>query len=331
MSLSLLAAFLIGCAFGGLAQRTHFCTMGAISDVVLFGSRRRLRGVLLAIAVAAPLVQALRLLGLPATPLAPAGWIGAGIGGLMFGFGMVLAGGCWSRNLVRLGSGSLKALVVVLVGGLSAAMLWNGTLAPVAAGIAAVLPWAVATPVGPLAGFVAALLLGAALAAYCFADPAFRALGREQMVGLGLGLLVALAWLVSASAPGIAGLTLAIPAADTVAELVGGGTGLMTAGPALVAGTVLGSFCAAVTTRELRIETFAARDDMIRHLIGGALLGSGGALAAGCTIGHGISGIAALLPASLLAASAMTAGAVWALRFLETGRLLPVAAPPRST
>ena len=72
-------------------------------------------------------------------------------------------------------------------------------------------------------------------------------------------------------------------------------------------------------------QDFAARrrGDLLRHLAGGALMGVGGVLAMGCTIGQGLSGLSTLSATALLATLAILAGAAWALRFLETGRLLP--------
>lgn len=128
------AAFGLGAGFGAIARRTHFCTMGAISDVVASGNWLRMRMWVLAVAVA--------MIGFNA--MVAAGWVRAGdsiyagpqlrwlshlVGGLLFGFGMVLASGCGARSLVRAGGGNLKALVVLLVLGASAAMTLRGLFA----------------------------------------------------------------------------------------------------------------------------------------------------------------------------------------------------------
>jgi uncharacterized membrane protein YedE/YeeE len=118
-------ALALGAVFGALVQRSHFCTMGCISDAVLFGSWRRAKVWALAIAVALLGTSAVELSGLvdlSASPFrrAPLSWLALLTGGMMFGFGMVLAGGCASRNLARLGAGSLKALATLLVMAVSA-------------------------------------------------------------------------------------------------------------------------------------------------------------------------------------------------------------------
>ena len=115
------AAFALAVLFGAIAQRTHFCAMGAVADIVNSRDWSRMRMWLLAIGVA--------ILGFNA--MVAAGWVQAGdsvyagpqllwlsnaVGGLLlFGFGMVLASGCGSKTLVRVGGGSLKALVVFCV------------------------------------------------------------------------------------------------------------------------------------------------------------------------------------------------------------------------
>ncbi|MEZ5903646.1 MAG: YeeE/YedE family protein [Geminicoccaceae bacterium] len=334
-------AALLGLAVGWLLERSHFCTMGAISDAYLFGSLRRLRSWLLAMATALLLTQALAALGLVpldatpwlARPLAPLALL---VGGLLFGIGMVMAGGCASRNLVRLGTGSLKALVVVLVLGLTALATAGGILAwpadlllAASAGPDRSLGDLLAggSPAGAWAlDLFLALLVGGGLLLWIFRDPGFRRNRADQMVGFGLGLAVALGFLATGTlffAPGgpgeVVSLNFAAPLADALAwGAMGRGTwpGF---GAALVLGTVAGAALSAGSARRARIETFASRDDMIRHVAGAGLMGFGGMLAMGCTIGQGVSGIATLAPGSFLALAGIVLGALLALRRLEQG------------
>lgn len=324
--IQLAGLFLVGAVFGAVAQRTHFCTMGAIADVVLFRSSRRLRSWVLALAVAMAGTQVLLVSGTidiePATAaLSPAGWLGSILGGVAFGFGMVLAGGCFSRNLVRFGAGSLKALLVVLLAAPLAAAVWRGALSPLAAALSALSPGALPGSPDHLAPF--GITLAAVLAVGCLADSGFRRSRREIVAGLVLGVLPPLTWLLldrTAGPAAAAGLNFAIATAETA----GGVIGTWPAGfaLALVGGTLAGSFAAAWAAGQLRIEGFTATDDMLRHVWGGMLMGIGGGLAGGCTIGHGLTGLGALVPASLPAVASMAAGAAWALHWLQTGRLL---------
>ena len=127
-------AFAIGAAFGAAAQRSNFCTMGAVADIVLMGDWTRLRMWALAAAVAIAGTSGLQLAGLIDVHESiytgqRLQWLGHLAGGLLFGVGMVLASGCGAKTLVRLGGGNLKSLVVFIVLGLAAYMSLRGILA----------------------------------------------------------------------------------------------------------------------------------------------------------------------------------------------------------
>ena len=303
-------AFLIGLTFGAVVQRSHFCTMGCISDAVLFGSLRRLRVWALAIAVALAGSQVLDWAGLVRLDRSlyrgpDPHWLALLPGGALFGFGMVLAGGCVSRNLVRVGGGSLKALTALATTGVVAAATWlvvppPTTPSPVDGG-AAPAPWSL--PLG--------LVLAAALLLFCLRHPGFRRSREDLATGAVLGALVPLGWLATSLAGGQAE-SLNFLALDRPSFTV----------PLLV-GTVLGAATAAGWRREFRVERFVAQGDLRRHLTGGALMGCGGALALGCTVGQGLAGVSTLAPSSILALAGMLGGGWWGIKYLETGRVLP--------
>jgi uncharacterized membrane protein YedE/YeeE len=341
------AALALGIVAGAMLQRSHFCTMGCVSDAILFGSFRRARVWALALATALLGSQALDGLGivdLGATAYrSPAFfWLGAVLGGGMFGFGMVLAGGCVSRNLVRLGAGSLKALVTLLVLAVAAYATTAGLLAPLHVGLRSIgslgvgedqgLPALLASLTGLRPAFWAVVLTlaiaGAALA-FCFRDPAFRRARDEIATAIVLGGLVPAGWLVTGwlGAGPPESLNYVGPIGGSLLFLMTGSGGAPGFGVALVAGTILGAAAVAVQRRQFRLETFVARDDMVRHLLGGALMGCGGALALGCTVGQGLTGAATLALGSWLALAAILAGGAWGVNHLLTGRLaLPLPA-----
>ena len=128
------AALALGMAYGAIAQRSQFCTMGAVADVVNIGDWTRMRMWALAMGVAMLGFNAMVALGwVQAADSVYAGsrllWLSQAVGGLMFGFGMVLASGCGSKALVRIGGGNLKAVVVFLVLGFSAFATLRGITA----------------------------------------------------------------------------------------------------------------------------------------------------------------------------------------------------------
>ncbi len=342
--------FVVGIAFGAVTQRANFCTMGALSDIVLMGDYRRFRAWMLALAVAILASQALHLSGIidldRSIYLSPSlGWLGAILGGLAFGFGMTLSGGCASRTLVRLGAGNLKALVSILVLAVFAYMTLRGLIGVVRVRVIEAtnlpldplgarhqgLPDLLAVLTGldlGLARALAAAVMAGGLLWYCLKDRDFRRSPRHLGTGLGIGSLVAAGWLVTGlvgrdefEPTPLASLSFVAPVGDGLQYLMTYTGATLTFGSAVVGGVILGAFLAARWGRTFRLEGFTDRTDLIHHLAGSALMGTGGVMALGCTIGQGITGLSTLAGGSLLALLSIIAGAIWGLRYLEEGRI----------
>ena len=345
-----LGGFAVGLVFGATAQRTNFCTMGAISDAVLMGDRRRLRAWLLAIAVAIIGTHALHVSGAidinKSIYLAPnLGWLGAVVGGLMFGFGMTLTGGCGSKTLVRLGGGNLKSLVVAMVLGLVAYMTLRGLLALVrvwiesAANIDLKARGLGNQNIGEMAAawlglpghsgrVAAAVVIAAALLAFCAKDEAFRRSAVNIVGGLLIGLTAVAGWVVTGilgadefePAP-LASITFVAPMGESLQYLMTFTGATINFGIAAVGGVIAGSFLMAVATGAFRVETFTDRSDFVRHLAGAALMGAGGVLALGCTIGQGVTGMSTLALGSVIAWLSILTGGILGVKYLEEGSL----------
>ncbi|MBI1243963.1 MAG: YeeE/YedE family protein [Alphaproteobacteria bacterium] len=342
--------FAAGLAFGAIAQRTNFCTMGALSDVLYMGSFVRLRMWLLAMAVAIAGSQALAATDLVdlggSIYLAPSlGWLGAILGGLLFGFGMTIAGGCGNRNLVRLGAGNLKSLVVLLVLGFFAYMTLRGLTG--ALRVAVIEPAAIdlrrfgfetqglpaflsAAGIGPAtARAVVAFAAVATLLAYCLSDPEFRARPAAIGGGVGIGALIVAGWAITGIAGAddfeptpIASFTFIAPTGDALVYAMTWTGARMNFGIATVLGVIVGAFLAAKASGEFRIEAFSDVADMKRHLGGAALMGIGGVTALGCTIGQGLTGISTLAAGSVIAVLAICVGGYAGFKYLEEGTLV---------
>ncbi len=351
-----LAAFAGGLLFGAVVQRTHFCTMGAIADLVLFQDWRRMRAWLLAIAVAilgSQALEALAIVELSGTFYRASDilWLGAILGGFLFGFGMTLTGGCSSRNVVRFGAGNLKSLIVLLVMGVVGYMTMNGLLAlpriqlEVIGGVESsdqgLSSW---LGFGGGISILLALMIGIALLFFCFKDEKFRRSPKDMVAGLILGALIPFGWLVT----GLLGADdfdpVPLSSFSFVAPVSRGLIYLMTFpsmtisfGIAAIGGVVLGAFLTAKATGNFRLEGFADLKDLGRHLIGAAMMGGGGVLGLGCTIGQGMTGISTLAIGSFLTFAAIMTGGVFGVRYLERGSLgaaaralLPGLRPERS-
>ncbi len=352
-ALVLWASFGLSVLFGAITQRTHFCTMGALADIVTMGDWARMRMWALAMGVAMIGFNAMVTLGwLDASKSIYGGprflWLSALVGGLMFGFGMVLASGCGSKTLVRIGGGNLKSLVVFIVLGVAAFATLKGitAVARVATVDAAAitlltgqdLPSLLAAPTGATKRTLAALLgggIGSALIVWALARAEGRSAGN-LLAGLGVGSIVVAVWWVSGrlghvaedpntlqeafvatNSRGMESLSFVAPVAYTLDWLMffSDKAKLLTVGIVSVAGVVAGSALCALATRSFRWEGFRDANDTANHLAGAVLMGVGGVTALGCTIGQGLSGLSTLSLTSFVAAAAIIAGAVVALRW----------------
>lgn len=335
----------IGIAFGAITYASNFCTMGAISDVLNLDDGRRLRAWLLAAAIALLGAQALQWAGAVELTrsmyLSPTlNWAGNLAGGLMFGFGMVFAGGCASRNLARAGGGDLRAVLTLVVLGIFASMAMGGILGPIRAAMEERTSVALATAsqsVGDLLGMglgtepghgtlIATLALAAVVLIHCFGNAEFRGSSQHMWSGIGVGLTVVAGWALTGLAfdemalrpVAPISLTYVRPTADAVDWLERfTAVPLPSFGAATVFGAIIGAFAVAVAKRQFQITTFADKGDTLRSMAGAALMGMGGVLALGCTIGQGVTGVSTLALGSFLTFAAIVVGAVYAIKTLE--------------
>jgi uncharacterized protein len=347
------AAFALAVAFGAIAQRTHFCTMGAVADIINIGDWSRMRMWVLAIGTAMLGFNAMVALGwIDAGKSIYAGprliWLSNALGGLLFGFGMVLASGCGSKTLVRIGGGNLKSVVVFAVLGIAAFATLKGitgvarvaTVDRVAVDLAGGqdLPTLAASLFG-LAKSRAALMLGALIGGALVVWSLMRAEGRSRDVllgGVGIGAVIVAMWWVSGRLGYVAedpntlqeafvgtnsqrmeSLSFVAPIAYSIDWLIffSDKSKVLTIGIVSTAGVIVGSALVALATRTFRWEGFANAEDTGNHLIGAVLMGVGGVTAMGCTVGQGLSGVSTLALGSFIALAGIVGGAVLAVRW----------------
>ena len=351
--------FVLAFIFGAIANKSNFCIMGAISDVVNMGHWGRVRMWLLAVAVAIIGANLLHYFGqvdltksVYQRPVLP--WLSLLIGGALFGIGMTIAAGCTNKNLVRLGGGSVRSLVVLVFLAISAYMTLKGLFAqwrssyldPVAIDLTTL---GLANPglgtlVAKLTGLPApaALLtslgaVGAVLLGFVFIDGRFRRNPVQVAAGLVLGLLVVAGWYLTGhlghgenpetlemvyfatNTRTLESVSFVAPTAYSLEMLMlwTDKSLRVTFGIASVAGVVLGSFACAIVTRQFRWEGFASLQDLRTQLTGAVLMGFGGITSLGCTVGQGMSGLSTLALGSLLAVAGIVAGAVAAMKWQQ--------------
>lgn len=347
------ASFVISGLAGVLIHRGHFCTMGAISDWVVMRDATRLRQWALALAVALLGFGLMAWAGL-ISPLQTIysspqlSWLSAVLGGCLFGVGMVLASGCSSKSLVRLGAGNLKSLVVLLAMAVAAMATLRGLTAVWRVNYLDAV--SVELTHGPFAGQWVAALLGLSLPAGMGVSALFVSLvllawvAKERsfnsafnwITGSSLGFVIVGLWWVSGVmgfvpehpetlAPAfltthsgrMEALSFTAPVAYWLDALMyfSDGTKRLTLGMVTVTGVLLGACLSSLVQGTFRWEGFTQRSDLVRHLVGGTLMGIGGVLAMGCTFGQGLSGMSTLSLGSLLAVLGIFVGTAAALQW----------------
>lgn len=337
LDISVSAGFAIGIVFGVIGLLSGFCLSSSLRDWWSENDGRRIRSYAVALAVAIAGTQFLATAGIVdigkslylqpsfSVPLIFAG-------GLLFGLGMVFANGCASRALVLLGNGNLRSLVVLVIIGIAAQMTLKGLLAPSRLAIiqwTQISPAAVSAPAllasiglgDTVARIVATLIGSGALFAFAFSNRRFRRSPAQIAAGLAIGLLVTAGWLTTGwlgadefNPIPVTSLTFIAPVADTL-QYAMLSTGLtLNFGIAIVLGVLTGSVATSLLTGRFRVEGYASTDHMMRSMSGAALMGIGGAMAYGCSVGQGLTGLSTLSISSVIAVAGILTGAAVGMR-----------------
>ena len=350
----IISGFLIGLAYGGVGLLSNFCLLSGLRGWWAVGDGRLIRTYALAVGIA---IAATEL-------LAAGGFVDLGksiylqptfsaplmlLGGVLFGYGMVMANGCASRALVLLGRGNLRSFVVVLVIGVTAQMTLKGLIAParmVVLHASQTTATVTSLPAllsslglhGVAAQVLAVVATSAALVIFALSHLPFRRSFGQVSSGLVVGLLIAAGWFVTGylgaddfnPAP-VTSLTFIAPTADTV-QYAMLSTGLTVSfGIVTVAGVFVGSLVTALASGRFQWEGYSSPRHMLRSAGGAALMGAGGAMAYGCSIGQGLTGLSTLALPSFVAVGGILLGAAIGLRGALRVRPLAPAMEPQSS
>ena len=345
---------ILGFILGYVVNKTNFCTMGAVSDLVNIGDDSRLKAWLLAITTAIIGVTTLEYLGIvdvsdSRIPYRNSVffWPRYIIGGIMFGVGMTLASGCGNKILIRIGGGNLKSIFVLLVAGLMALLMtrtdfygtifhsWMNPISPDLAKLG-IPDQSVQTIFASLSNvdtgsIIVTLLIPLIICIFLlkYILSSYSSLSSDNILsGIVVGLVVTFAWLISGGELGQAWienndfLDTPYPSVgvksftfiNQMGEVLIYTSSIfdnfyLTFGVTALISTIIGSFVYSLISNNLRIEWFANRHDFYRHLIGAVLIGIGGVLSLGCTIGQGVSGVSTLAIGSIITLLSIIFGA----------------------
>ena len=274
------------------------------------------------------------------------------LGGLMFGIGMTLASGCANKNLIRIGGGNLKSIFVFLVVGMAAyamtrtdfyGVVFHSWMVPISPDLAAMdIPdQSLGTILGGILGLenpttlnlYLGMVLSLGLLWIIFKAKDFRSSGELLLAGISIGILTVIGWYVTAGSmgqewvetaefmdvppPGVGAqsFTFVNPMSETLVFFQGGvDISLITFGVASMLGVILGSFLYAIISRKFRIEWFVNIKDFLNHIVGAILMGIGGVLAMGCTLGQGVTGVSTLALGSFIALGSIILGSALTMK-----------------
>ncbi len=321
--ISVLIGLLTGLVFGIFAQQSRFCLRAACVEFWRGQTGEKFAVWLLTFGAAMLATQY----------SIEAGWIdtgqvrqlnnvgsmsGAMIGGLMFGVGMVLAGGCASRLLVLSATGNMRTLVAGLVVTVVAQASLRGVLSPLREEISS---WWLVD--GSARGFshwlppFGGMILGALLLLFAVWFARRHLVNRWWRVAAVItGLSVALGWLLNSLHAAhsfdlvqVKSISFTGPSADTLMGLINQPELPLSFDIGLVPGVFVGALVAALVTREFKWQRFTAESGTARFLIGASLMGFGSMLAGGCAVGAGVSGGVMLVITAWVALFCMWLGA----------------------
>ena len=321
------SALLTGLAFGYVTQRGGFCLTRALSNLYIMGDATIVRAYVLALLVATIGVHLMLAAGLVQIPIRPFHWLANIVGGILFGVGMILSGGCSGSTWYRVGEGAVGAWIVLLGFAMGATTMTVGILAPIRqslrsftvpidggnptlASLIGVPPWVAIVALGLVAAFFL-----------------WRAEGEPEhgkwpwpATGLAVGALIALGWWASSFGDPPTGITFANNTGQALTYPLVGYPNRVNWSMVLLAGVPVGAFLGAWPAAEFRWKLPPGWSG-VQLFAGGLIMGSSAILAEGCNITQGLTNSATLALGSLVAFGAMWLGAyaaVW-LMFLRKG------------
>jgi uncharacterized membrane protein YedE/YeeE len=327
---SIIFALIVGVLFGAIGQHTKFCfRRGIVGDA---SERKSARGVWFT-ALAAAIIGTQILVAMDIISFADHRFftsdvpvVAIALGGLLFGAGMVLTRGCVSRLTVLTGTGNTRALIVLIVFAITAHAALKGILAPLRV-------WAGSFTVNfgetvSFANLVGGQILWTILLAGGALSLAYKSGAKLSHLGLAiiLGLLVPLSWagtgyiLFDEFDPiAMQSLSFTSPSADTLFWAVASSAIPAGFGVGLIGGVIIGAALISLAKGEFQWQSFETPQQTRCYLLGAILMGVGGVLAGGCTVGAGLGGIPTLSFAAIMALAFITIGAIATRRVLEGG------------
>ncbi|WP_309131872.1 YeeE/YedE family protein [Brevibacterium sp.] len=302
----IVTGLVVGLVLGFVFQRGRFCVTGAFRDLTLTGNTRWFSALIVLIAVHSAGLFLLGTLGVITLEESAFPWLASILGGLIFGFSMVLAGGCATGTYYRAGEGLVGSWFALIFYALVAAVMKTGPGAELTTGLRSITvengtlqsstglsPWVFVAVIAAIA--IALTVHHRRKQTVPLATLPPRKTGIAHLLtekrwnpfatAAVIGVIATIAWPLSAATGRNSGLGITTPSANLSTYLTTGDSSLIDWGVMLVIGILVGSFIAAKASGEFRIR-IPDKDTVIKSILGGTGMGVGAAIAGGCTVGN---------------------------------------------
>ncbi|MFK7901501.1 MAG: YeeE/YedE family protein [Nitratireductor sp.] len=334
-----------GTLLGFVARKNFFCTLNALETHWYGFNSSGLRVWVFSAVLAAFFTQILVFTGMADVSesiyLTPNfAWLGAIFGGLVFGYGMALIGTCSFGALVRLDGGSLKSLIAVIFLGLSALSTQRGLLAlprtdffdkfqlDFAFATNQSMPNIVSTLAGMDLNLIVTIVLIALPAIWVLKDKKFITSPKNLFTSFVIGAIVAFGWFITSLVAEnsfdpvqVSSTSFVAPIGNVIFQFALVTGSFPDYGVGLTIGVVFGAILAARLSDNVRWEACGDARELKRHILGASLMGFGGILALGCTVGQAISAASLLTISAPITILSIVFGAKIGLAWLLEGSI----------
>lgn len=339
------AGLIAGAILGFVARRNYFCTLTSLEQYWYGSNSEGVRTWVLAAVSAAIITQSFIYFGFadPSNSFYLStnfGWLGAIVGGIVFGIGMALIGTCAFGALIRLGGGSLKSLMAIIVLGLSAISAQRGLLSLSRtelfdhfmvdfsfAGNQSI-PNIVSSLIGKDITLAVTILLIIIPLIWVFSNNKYRSNKKGLVTAITIGSVISFGWVITSKFAEqsfdivqIESASFVSPIGDTILQFTFLAGIVPDYGVGMIVGTVMGAALAASLADNIRWEACDDARELSRHILGAAFMGFGGVLAVGCTIGQGVSAASLLTVSVPVTICSILIGARLGLAWLLEGSI----------
>lgn len=334
--LYIIISLFIGFLYGVIAQRKQFCFSGGIKDLILFKHTRRTASLIVAITTAilfTQLISYMYEIDLMQTKYyLNINYLFIVIGGLMFGYGMMVSDGCSSRHLIKFAQGDKESLYILISLGLFSFLTYLA--------ISTYYDYIYSNEIIKFltadTTFQIPLLLVAGVLIYILYLSLKKCMNFFQVLdGFAIGLLISFVWFATAFFKeelfidiSAQSLSFVYPLGKIIEYVQSGFNASYLIFPVLtVIGVLVGAFISSLFNKQYSKKLMCDSSQqnppsLFQKLIGGAFMGVGGILAIGCTVGQGLSGISTLSFASLLAIGSIYSSAYLTAKYMHKNNAL---------